>query len=210
MDTSLANQDRMLLERMDRSAAAAQQAADRRRPSELGRTMGYRALWLAGIFGALAICHDAKADDADKRFTAKDLVATCSGSRGARGDMFCVGFLVGLETGLIQGRDLMQQGWACMSKPVAAEKLAQIVKSYVEQHSDVSEIDARDVALAAIGFAFPCPGTAPPTNIADVCARRCAFTPSKPTSPETIATGLPIAVETCLRTCGEELGRTAR
>jgi hypothetical protein len=32
--------------------------------------MGYRALWLAGIFGALAICHDAKADDADKRFTA--------------------------------------------------------------------------------------------------------------------------------------------
>src|SRR5215469_16237580 len=87
----------------------------RGRPSELGRTMGYRALWLAGILGALAICHDAKADDADKRFTAKDLVAMCGGSRGAPGDMFCVGFLFGLETGLIQGPDLMQQGRACMS-----------------------------------------------------------------------------------------------
>jgi len=63
-----------------------------------------------------------------------------------------------------------------MSKSVAGNKLAQIVKSDLEQHPDVLAIDARDVPLADIGFAFPCQNAGmatpiePGSNAADVCA----------------------------------------
>jgi len=138
----------------------------------------------------------------------------CNEPRGAPGDMFCGGFLFGIETALIQGPAMMQRGGGCISRSVSADKLVQILKSYVEQNPDASQDDARAIAMVVIGLAFPCPnaGVASPTepgsNASDVCARRCVPAPSKSKGPP--AMNLPVAVEACLRTCGEEIGRAAR